>query len=210
MFRAGQWKHLHILKVYIRELSCVPLQPFAMTWISPNLSFAIISCHRRYHRVVSKKECYLSVSRARRKELQPLSTNWLIWLMLMLMVMLRLIWLMLASKSTNETTGFIYECSRPCPNLIILTKHPLEFRFRTQKCENCLNSQVMGHMEYLGGGAERAKNWVDCNAEPRCICPHAAVCVPMNMISFSTILCCDYDIQDITTAQCTRCQLKVA
>ena len=29
--RAGQGKHLHILKVYIRELSCVPLQPFAMT-----------------------------------------------------------------------------------------------------------------------------------------------------------------------------------
>ena len=30
MPRAVQGKHLHILKVYIRELSCVPLQPFAM------------------------------------------------------------------------------------------------------------------------------------------------------------------------------------
>ena len=42
MPRAGQQQLLHILKVYIRELSCVPLQPFAMTRISPNLSFAII------------------------------------------------------------------------------------------------------------------------------------------------------------------------
>ena len=90
-------------------------------------------------------------------------------LMLLLMLMLMLIWLIMASKSTNETTGFSYECSRPCPNLIILAKHPLEFRFRTQKCENYLNSQVMGHMEYLGGGAEGAKNWVDRNAETRCI-----------------------------------------